>query len=135
MLEDKQLAMKRKKIRHYKTGLHIELSYGQLDGRTSVAKNIKVIRESLREYVGKVSAAADILITRISYKAVKLALYELNALQDLKNYEAGYYIPLSNSLRLDLQALANLADKPKPPDLDGYLKEFYGSNDEHNKNP
>jgi hypothetical protein len=125
----KQLALKNKKKKSYKSGLRLRLEYDTLDGRTSTAKAVKAIRNDLRGFVGESNAAAEILISRISYKVLKLTLYELTSLQNLKNDELPHYLPLSNSCRLDLIALAQLAGKPKPMDLNAYLEKNYANKD------
>ena len=125
MAKTKQLALKNEKSKFYKGGLRLELAYDHLDGRTRVAKSIKAIRDDLRKYVGETSAVSEILISRISYKALKLSLYELSSLQNLENQEAHYYLPMANSLRLDLQALEVLTGRPQPPDLESYINAKY----------
>lgn len=113
------------------TGLYIDLAL--VDGRTRLGKTITVLRNSLREYVGVSTPATELLIQRIVFKSIRLSMYECAALNDGPGAKpADHYIPLSNSLRLDLQALAQMAGKPQPPDLDDYLRKTYGkSNAEH----
>jgi hypothetical protein len=105
---------------------HGSFFYGQLDldnldNRTNVAKAVRSLQEALREYTGAVSVLSEILINQIIYKAVKLHFYTASCLQDLQNVEAPHYLPMANSLRLDLEALAKQAGSSKPLSLEEYL--------------
>jgi len=114
------------KIAPFKHGLYTEIDLNCLDKRTRLAKAIKSLKKELRDFVGNPTPATELLIHRIIYKTVKLSLYESTSLQDPKNEEAAHYLPMSNSLRLDLVALAGMVGKSKPPDLGKYLAENYG---------
>jgi hypothetical protein len=117
--------IKSKRGRPPLTGLYIDLEL--VDGRTRLGKTITVLRNTLREYVGVSTPATELLIQRIVFKSIRLSMYECAALNDGPGMKpADHYIPLSNSLRLDLQALAQMAGKPKAPDLNDYLKSAYG---------
>ena len=78
-------------------------------------------------YVGEVTPAAEVLIDNIIFKTIKIHMYqracfETTPLEKLSKQ----YLPLSNSLRLDLLALSQLSGNPKPPDLQNYLDSKYG---------
>ena len=103
------------------SGFYGQLDLEKLDNRTSVAKAVKSLRESLREYVGDGNIISELLISQIIYKAIKLHFYTTACLQDLQNVEAPHFLPLANSLRLDLAELQKMAGQSKPPSLDDYL--------------
>ena len=109
-----------------KTGLYLNLE--KLDGRTAPARAKKEILNALRDYVGNVSILHEILIHEICYKTIRLGEYEITKLTDGKGMdEADHYIPLSNSLRLDIQQLERMVDKnQRAPDLTEYVKKAYG---------
>ena len=76
--------------------------------------------------MGGSTTASELLISRICYKTIKLSLYEASSLTSLVNVESAHYLPMSNSLRLDLQALAELAKKQPPGDLyEKWRQEFF----------
>ena len=109
----------------------IDLDY--IDMRTTLGQTVKALRQELRAFVGEANVLTDVLCHRIIYKAIKLSMYETAKLLRESPDEAKHYLPMANSLRLDLLALSNLAGKPQPPDLNNYLKEVYGSQAKHNK--
>lgn len=113
--------------REYKqTGLYQKLDINQLDGRTGIAKTIRALTSELENYVGEITAPAQMLIQRIVYKHLRLSQYENSTIEDPKNVEAQHYIPLANSLRLDLLSLKEMAAQKAPqPDLQGYIKGNY----------
>jgi len=86
------------------------------------------LQERLRDFVGVSNAVTDLLIHRILYKSLRLSMYETSKILDDPFQEADHYLPMSNSLRLDLTALASMAGKKRPPSLDDYLQENYGEN-------
>jgi hypothetical protein len=108
-------------------GLYLDLNMRNIDYRTKLGKAVKGLKTQLRTFVGESTTASELLIQRITYKAIKLGLYELNCFMNLENKESDHYLPMANSLRLDLQALAGMAGKPKPPNLDEYLRRTYGN--------
>lgn len=116
--------MERGSKRAYQTtGLYRQIDENALDGRTTTAKVIRELRKELQAYVGESTVAADILINRIIYKHLRLSAYENAFVENPKQEEKQHYIPLANSLRLDLQTLKELAGQKKaPPDLNTYLK-------------
>ncbi len=110
------------KREYRQTGLYKQIDEGQLDGRTTTAKVIRELKRELQEYVGVSTIAAEMLIVRIIYKHLRLSAYENAFIENPKPEEKQHYIPLANSLRLDLQTLKELAGQRKaPPDLNSYL--------------
>ncbi len=106
-----------------RSGLYQKFNEQALDGRTNLSKLIRELKKELTEYVGESTIAAEMLIQRIVYKHLRLSQYENTFIENPKNEEKQHYIPLANSLRLDLQALKELAGKSTaPPDLRSYLK-------------
>lgn len=110
-------------------GLYADLAKRRIDGRTKVGKALTEARYGLAALFpgGETNAAAAILIDRIAYKTLKLAMYEA---QDLKGMEGvtasseGKYLSMSNSLREDIRLLMALAQKQAPeaaPSLEDYL--------------
>jgi hypothetical protein len=108
-----------------RTGLYTQLDEQNLDGRTTLAKLVKELGQELNEYVGNRSIVSDILIQRIIFKHIRLASYESKFIENPDSEEKQHYLPMANSLRLDLQALAGLAGKSKPPDLGKYIETNY----------
>lgn len=108
------------------SGFYREIDIESLDARTYLGKSVQLLKSELRAYVGQSNAATELLISRITYKVIKLSLYEAACLQNPENREAPHYLPMANSLRLDLQALAGMAGQAKPPDLEDYLRGEYG---------
>ena len=112
-------------------GFYQHFDLEEIDGRTQLGKGIQALKTGLRAYLdGETTVVSELLIQRITYKAIKLAMYESTCLRDPTNEEAPHYLPLSNSLRLDLQALQALAGQSKPPSLDDYLQSTYSSEEE-----
>jgi hypothetical protein len=103
-------------------GLYKKIDLSTLDGRTKLGRAAKEIQTDLQNFVGKGNVVTDLLITQIIYKALRLQLYQGNNFDNPKDSEVAHFIPLSNSLRLDLQELARLAGEARPPSLDDYLK-------------
>ena len=113
--------------------LYCEIDINKLDKRTKAGMAIMAIGDRLRDYVGVNNAVTDMLIQRILYKSLRLSMYETSKIFDDQFKEADHYLPMANSLRLDLTALAGMAGKPKAPDLNDYLKRVYEES-EHNSN-
>jgi hypothetical protein len=116
-----------------KTGLYLDFRH--LDGRSRLSKSIKYVKRELRAFVGENNIIAETLIQGIAYKFVRLVMYMANQVGEDPG-ESDHFIPMSNSLRLDLQFLANLAGKPKQaPDLNRYLEVTYGAKDDKDGGP
>jgi len=99
-----------KKQNRYLHGLHIDLRPKDLDGRTVPGQMVKVLGRYLREYIGQSTAASEVLINRIVFKAVKLSIYESHCFsQPLKDLDP-FYLPMTNSLRQDLIALGQMTN-------------------------
>jgi hypothetical protein len=76
----------------------------------------------LREYAGdNCDIATELLIGEIGYKIVKLRLYQMNMLESRE--EAAHYLPMSNSVRLDLKELREVVGKQQAPDLREFLSD------------
>jgi len=111
-------------IPNFRHGLFLDVS--KIDGRTRLGRTVKGIKDALREYKGEPTIVSEMLIHRIVFKAVRLTLHEISVLKDPSIVESDAYLPMANSLRLDLQALEKMADSgKKAPDLDEYLKTAY----------
>ena len=120
----KDLIPKKRTGRPPEHALYMDLT--SIDGRTKVGKAINGLKSHLRDFVGEATPATEILIQRIAYKTVRLGLYEVAFLSSPGTKEKDHYLPMSNSLRLDLQALQMLSAKPKSPDLEQNIKQAYG---------
>ena len=59
-----------------RSGLYTRIEENALDGRTTVAKLIKELKNGLQEYVGETTIASEMLIQRIIYKHIRLSAYE-----------------------------------------------------------
>ena len=114
-------ALLQPKRRH---GLYIDVANIKRNTRAGVA--IDTIKKALREWVGEGTAGTELLIQRIAYKVVRLSMYEASRYDDPDLDEAAIYLPMSNSLRLDLAALSSMAGRGRPPDLQEYLEQVYG---------
>jgi hypothetical protein len=109
------------------SGFYKKIDLESIDGRTTLGKAVKEIKTQLREYVGdNRTLVAEILIGRIAYKVVRLCRYEINNLENPADQEVPHFLPLANSLRLDLIALQQMAGETKPPTLDDFLFTNYG---------
>ena len=117
------LELKSGKAKYVKHGLYLDVK--AIDGRTRLGKTITALKKELSDFVGKPTIVSELLVQRITYKSIKLLLYESTQLHKFKTGEADNYLPMANSLRLDLQVLAQLAKKPKAPNLDEYLGARY----------
>jgi hypothetical protein len=108
-------------------GFYKKIDLESIDGRTTLGKAVKEIKTQLREYVGdNRTLVSEILIGRIAYKVVRLCRYEINNLENPADQEVPHFLPLANSLRLDLIALQQMAEATKPPSLDDFLSSNYG---------
>lgn len=102
-------------------GLYRKIDLATLDGRTILGRAAKEIKADLQAFVGAGSIITELLITQIVYKTLRLKLYQGNNFNNPIDFEAAHFLPLANSLRLDLQELAKQAGQAKPPSLDDYL--------------
>lgn|GEM_PF-6712934 len=124
--DSKAIATGKDRRRWLKTGLYTEIDIDAIDGRTRTGKTVKGLKAGLRDYVGNPTPASELLIHRIVYKTIKLSLYEASSLTMLTNEESAHYLPMSNSLRLDLRELAELAKKQPVGDLyDKWRESFF----------
>lgn len=108
-------------------GLYRKIDLATLDGRTILGRAAKEIKAELQAFVGTGSVITDLLIQQIVYKTLRLKLYQGNNLDNPVDFEAAHFLPLANSLRLDLQELAKQAGQSKPPSLDDYLNGLQGA--------
>jgi len=118
----------RDKRKYRPTGLYRKIEESQLDGRTLTAKLVRRLTEELRHYVEVQTGEAptitvQILIQRIVYKHVRLSNYENTVVTSDETAEAQHYVPLSNSLRLDLAQLMTIIKGDRGLGLDEMLKE------------
>jgi hypothetical protein len=114
------------KVQHYRHGLNLDFNKG-IDGRTQLGKAHKMLEGYLRAYVGESNIVTELLINRISYKAIKCYLFESQDIekQMLDDSAGTLYLSYTNSLRRDLAELDRMAVAPKENDLMTYLKENY----------
>ncbi len=102
-----------------------------LDRRTRFAKAVAELRRSLlADLGGDTSIQQNLLVERVISKALQCAALESQLLSGHAENRP-FYISLSNSLRLDLLALGLSRKQVKVPDLNKYLDENYGENDNH----
>ena len=94
-----------------KNGLHLNLSL--VPPESDTGKVIEILRTALREFVGveQATPVTELLIHRITYKSIRLSMYEASNIGNPEAHEVKHYISLSNSLRLDLAALAAMTGK------------------------
>jgi len=102
-------------------GLYRQIDLETLDGRTRLGKAAKEVKAELKAYVGRGTIVTDMLIDQIVYKLLRLKLYQARNVYNAKDFEAAHFLPLSNSLRLDLQELSRQVGQGRPPSLDEYL--------------
>jgi hypothetical protein len=95
-----------------KHGLYLDI--GTIDGRTRLGKTISALRRQLRDSVGVSTPGNELLIQRIIYKSIRLGLYEGTRLSRFEDKDAAHYLPMANSLRLDLLALAQMKGEKSP---------------------
>jgi len=113
-----------------KHSLYKRIDLSAIDKRTALGKTIEIIKRELRDYVNGGSIVSELLTQRIVYKVVKLSLYEVNQLTNRERPEADHYLPMSNSLRLDLAMLKQLSGKAKGPSLEKYLQGKHNQTEE-----
>lgn len=80
----------------------------RLDGRCSLAKAFKSMREGIEKALGgDLSPQQDILLDRAVFKTYKAIQYEARSLNgnDFNADSETYYLSWTNSIRKDLQAL------------------------------
>lgn len=111
----------------YKHGLYLDLRIGTVDERTSVGKAHKALMNHLRQFVGESTVITELLLSRITFKALKLYLYESEKLNKPLDDQISVYLSVSNSLRRDLAELGRFAAAPKEQDLANHLRQYYGS--------
>lgn len=105
-------------------GLYCLVDVGLIDRRTRIGRTVKALKHEFRRYVGESDILTEALAQRIIYKIIKLSMYEATQLREDGVGEADPYLPMANSLRLDLEALERLAGKShgRTLDLDQWLK-------------
>ena len=101
---------------------HATFELEDIDPNSKIGRSMVALKTYLRGYVVQGNILSELLIGRITYKVLKLMMYETHCLQKPADVEAPHYLPMANSLRLDLRSLADLAGETKPPDLSDYLK-------------
>jgi hypothetical protein len=94
-------------------GIRSTIDIDAIDGRTRTGKAVMALKASLREFTGPPTVASELLIMRIAYKAVRLSYYETVMLNSPTAEEQVQYLPMANSLRSDLIALAEMAKTKK----------------------
>jgi hypothetical protein len=122
----------KKDVKHPVTrhGLHADLSKRKIDGRSAVGRALNRISNGLAKIFPEgPDMAASLLIDRICFKSLNLALYEatiVNSLAEATQAGEQSYLSMSGSLRSDLQLLTSLAKSQIPnqsdPDLMEYLE-------------
>ncbi|MDP3181267.1 MAG: hypothetical protein Q8M54_00435 [Desulfobaccales bacterium] len=114
-------------VRH---GLYCDPAKWDLDGRTTLAKQLHQLRTGLAAlFPDGPGRAGALLIDRVVYKSLKLALFEATDLISMEEVPPGAeqaYLTMSNSFRADLQLLTTMAQHQAPapgdPDLREYLE-------------
>jgi len=109
----------------YRTGLYLDLRVGRINKRTAIGKAHTALLGYLRQFVGESNIITELLISRITFKSLKLYLFESEELSKPLSDMLPVYLSMSNSLRRDLAELDRLAVAPKEQDLMTYLKENY----------
>jgi len=109
-------------------GLYCDPSKWEIDGRTLLAKQLNQLRAGLAAlFPGGPDKAGALLIDRIVYKGLKLALYEATDLTSAEGVPPGSemkYLQMSNSLREDIRLLSAMAKAQAPSPGDPDLKEY-----------
>jgi hypothetical protein len=133
-MTDDRLPVKKNQDMRIRHTLWTTFKKSKIDGRTALGKTMSFLRRELvRHCGGSPSITETIIIERAIAKTIKCHLYELSVLSDPANSPGSrdHYLALSNSLRLDLQALGL---KPKAAekvlDLKSYVKEKYGKKEQ-----
>jgi hypothetical protein len=109
-------------------GLYADPSRWDLDGRTTLAKNLGQLRAGLGGlFPDGPDRAASLLIYRIVFKNLNLALYEatiINGLAEATATGEQKYLQMSGSFRADLQLLISMAKAQAPNQSDPDLMEY-----------
>jgi hypothetical protein len=109
-------------------GLCADLAKRKIDGRTAVGRALNRLRDGLaRIFPEGPDVAASLLIDRIVFKSLNLALYEatvINGVAEVTATGEQKYITMSGSFRADLQLLTTLAKAQTPAPGDPDLKEY-----------
>lgn len=110
------------------SGLYVNWQKWQIDGRTAAGRAVKRARATLGSIFPKgPDVAANILIDRVTFKALKASIYEALSINGRKNLAGSEseYLALTNSLRNDIALLCKLADSQgtvsQAPELQDYL--------------
>jgi hypothetical protein len=124
-----------KNLNAVKTGLRMNLE--KLDKRTNEGKVVKQVLVMLREFIGieNINPLTEMLCHQITYKFVRLSMHQATMLSNRESKESAYYLPMSNSLRLDIGMLQQLiGTTQKLPDLSEYISKKYGKKNESKHN-
>jgi hypothetical protein len=118
-----------------KHGLWCLFNRAKLDRRTKLAKWAEHLREQLVKDLGSdLSTQQEILLDRVCAKVLKSYLYEQGVLSGETFGSKDHYLALTNSLRLDLQALGLQRKTNKILDLNDYLLAKGNQKKEGNQN-
>ena len=115
-----------KKKRDYPTkhGIFVDFRKVKIDGRTSLGKYMRTLRETLtRDLGGDLSTMEKVLLDRIVSKVIRCYLYEAGIFSDEKFGSRDFYLALCNSLRHDLAAIGLKKKTGKLLDLGEHLKQ------------
>lgn len=77
------------------SGFYRTIDIESLDNRSTIGKSVHNLKTALREFIGTPSVVGELLISRITYKTIKLSLYKDQCLQDSQNIEAHHYLPIA----------------------------------------
>jgi hypothetical protein len=94
-------------------GLYIDVA--AIKKTSKAGRAITAIKQALRDWIGEGNVGAELILQRIAYKALRLSLYEASRFEDPDQSEAAHYLPMSNSLRLDIQAVLNMRESQGKP--------------------
>lgn len=92
-----------------KHGLFQRIDIDGIDGRTKLAKMAKEIEATFTDYGRHDSPEAAVLIKQITQKILRLEIFYANMEPSGSLDLPPAFLPLTNSLRLDMQRLADLA--------------------------
>jgi hypothetical protein len=112
------------KVQH---GLYLSIERYRINGQSPLGAALNRVKAALGEmFPNGPNGAARLLIKRMAYKIMRLEAFEN---WDMVTGEASptaqqHYISLSNSLRNDLQTLANMAKQQSPESGDPDLREY-----------
>jgi hypothetical protein len=124
-MKENQSKLPARRDRHHpvKSCLWIAFKKAKIDGRTSLGKTMALLRKELIQYIGgSPSIPQKILIDRVVNKSIRCHLYEMGVITDPTIGSRDHYLALSNSLRLDLQALGLDKKTGNLPGLKDYLE-------------